>query len=52
MSSTPRTNYVKMLATLGLECTCCDGAGGECRSTWDGSCSKLDCRPWKQPRHV
>ncbi|ESR48826.1 hypothetical protein CICLE_v10033223mg [Citrus x clementina] len=37
----------KMLATLGIVCKCCDGESGKCRSTWDGSCSKLQCLPWK-----
>ncbi|KAK1320857.1 hypothetical protein QJS10_CPA03g01763 [Acorus calamus] len=44
-----KQNYVNMLGSLGMECTCCDSAGGGCRSTWEGSCKKLDCRPWKQP---
>ncbi|KAJ6357639.1 hypothetical protein OIU78_005478 [Salix suchowensis] len=34
-------------ATLGLECNCCDGAKGECRSSWESSCPKLKCHPWK-----
>ncbi|KAJ8624318.1 hypothetical protein MRB53_032848 [Persea americana] len=39
--------YVNVMASLGLECRCCDGAGGECRSTLDASCLKLECNPWK-----
>ncbi|PKA48589.1 hypothetical protein AXF42_Ash017488 [Apostasia shenzhenica] len=39
--------YVKVLQTLGLRCRCCDAAGGDCRSSWDAACEKLDCRPWK-----
>ncbi|KAL4388222.1 hypothetical protein GQ457_09G030070 [Hibiscus cannabinus] len=37
------------LATLGVVCKCCDGEGGECKSSWDASyaCSKLQCLPWK-----
>ncbi|KAL4620997.1 hypothetical protein ACB092_06G196700 [Castanea dentata] len=35
------------VATLGIECKCCDGIKGECRSTWDSSCPKLQCLPWK-----
>ncbi|KAI6698355.1 hypothetical protein NL676_018474 [Syzygium grande] len=38
--------YSKILATLGVVCKCCDG-GGECTVTWEGSCSKLQCLPWK-----
>ncbi|KAJ4720894.1 Fibropellin-1 like [Melia azedarach] len=40
--------YSKTYATqLGVVCKCCDGEKGECRSTWEGSCSKLQCLPWK-----
>ncbi|KAJ0984053.1 hypothetical protein J5N97_002409 [Dioscorea zingiberensis] len=42
--------YVKVMASLGIMCQCCDGEGGACRSTWDyatATCAKLDCRPWK-----
>ncbi|KAL4318205.1 hypothetical protein GQ457_18G008660 [Hibiscus cannabinus] len=37
------------LATVGVICKCCDGEGGECRSSWDASysCTKLQCLPWK-----
>ncbi|XVF23992.1 hypothetical protein REPUB_Repub13aG0088000 [Reevesia pubescens] len=37
------------LATLGVVCKCCDGEGGECRSSWNASysCPKLQCHPWK-----
>ncbi|XVE99674.1 hypothetical protein REPUB_Repub03eG0220300 [Reevesia pubescens] len=40
--------YAK-LATLGVVCKCCDGEGGDCRSSWDSSysCPKLHCFPWK-----
>ncbi|XVE69302.1 hypothetical protein DITRI_Ditri09bG0141100 [Diplodiscus trichospermus] len=40
--------YAKF-ATLGVACKCCDGEGGECRSSWDASysCPKLQCLPWK-----
>ncbi|PWA85594.1 hypothetical protein CTI12_AA147110 [Artemisia annua] len=46
--------YPKMLFTLGMECKCCDGASSNenCESIWKGSCSKLQCLPWKQYRHV
>ncbi|KAM7499310.1 hypothetical protein LguiA_023724 [Lonicera macranthoides] len=37
--------YSKMLSTLGMVCKCCDD---ECRSTWEGSCSNLQCLPWKK----
>ncbi|GMY39673.1 hypothetical protein FCV25MIE_34917 [Fagus crenata] len=37
----------KFVATLGIVCKCCDGIKGECRSTWDSSCPKLQCLPWK-----
>ncbi|KAK9158915.1 hypothetical protein Scep_005489 [Stephania cephalantha] len=33
--------------TLGVGCNCCDGESGQCRSTWEGSCTKLECLPWK-----
>ncbi|KAL8167917.1 hypothetical protein V2J09_009416 [Rumex salicifolius] len=36
--------YSKVFGTLGVECKCCDG---ECTSSWEGSCSKLHCLPWK-----
>ncbi|PKA56146.1 hypothetical protein AXF42_Ash015631 [Apostasia shenzhenica] len=39
--------FAKVLQTLGLMCRCCDGAGGECRSSRSSNCAKLDCRPWK-----
>ncbi|XVF83800.1 hypothetical protein PTKIN_Ptkin16aG0521700 [Pterospermum kingtungense] len=36
-------------ATLGVVCKCCDGEGGECRSSCNASysCPKLQCLPWK-----
>ncbi|KAL9388812.1 hypothetical protein Peur_017417 [Populus x canadensis] len=40
-------NSKRFFATLGLECKCCDGAKGECRSSWESSCPKLKCHPWK-----
>ncbi|CAK9137617.1 unnamed protein product [Ilex paraguariensis] len=43
----PKQRYSKIFETLGVVCKCCDGAGGECRSIWVGSCSKLHCIPWK-----
>ncbi|CAN6581318.1 unnamed protein product [Malus baccata var. baccata] len=42
----PQQGYAKVFGTLGIVCECCDG--GECTSTWTGSCSKLTCLPWKQ----
>ncbi|KAM0941400.1 hypothetical protein DsansV1_C17g0148341 [Dioscorea sansibarensis] len=39
--------YVKVLASLGIMCECCDGDGGACRSTWDSTCAKLNCHNWK-----
>ncbi|KAJ9684427.1 hypothetical protein PVL29_016742 [Vitis rotundifolia] len=39
--------YSKVFNTLGVVCKCCDGEGGECKSTWEGSCPKLQCLPWK-----
>ncbi|PIN02254.1 hypothetical protein CDL12_25229 [Handroanthus impetiginosus] len=43
--------YGKTFASLGVVCKCCDGVegGGEesCTASWDGSCSKLHCLPWK-----
>ncbi|KAJ7961347.1 Fibropellin-1 like [Quillaja saponaria] len=37
----------KIFSTLGVVCKCCDGVEGDCTSTWTGSCSKLQCLPWK-----
>ncbi|WRX12809.1 hypothetical protein QQP08_005296 [Theobroma cacao] len=36
-------------ATLGVVCKCCDGEGGECKSSWNAShsCPKIQCLPWK-----
>ncbi|KAJ4719929.1 Fibropellin-1 like [Melia azedarach] len=43
-----RLGYSKTFAAqLGVVCKCCDGEKGECRSTWQGSCSNLQCLPWK-----
>ena len=44
-----------LFSSLGLVCKCCDDAakgGGECVATWKGTCSDLQCSPWKsQTRH-
>ncbi|GMH10185.1 hypothetical protein Nepgr_012026 [Nepenthes gracilis] len=40
-------SYSKFYETLGVVCKCCDGVGAECSSRWTGSCSKLQCLPWK-----
>ncbi|KAM1748907.1 hypothetical protein ACFX1T_009718 [Malus domestica] len=48
LSLTPQRGYAKVFGTLGIVCECCDGAGGECTSTWNESCTKLKCHPWKQ----
>ncbi|KAG6621227.1 hypothetical protein I3842_01G294600 [Carya illinoinensis] len=40
-------NLKTFAATLGIVCKCCDGLNGECRTTWDASCPKLKCLPWK-----
>ncbi|CAN4106009.1 unnamed protein product [Withania somnifera] len=46
--------YLKMFETLGMVCKCCDGADfGQgikqdlCTTSWNGSCSNLQCFPWK-----
>lgn len=41
--------YEKVFATLGVKCKCCDGSSSDenCKSIWEGSCSKLQCLPWK-----
>ncbi|KAM7464016.1 hypothetical protein LguiA_032137 [Lonicera macranthoides] len=44
----PQQRYSKIFATMGVVCKCCDGEGGECKSTWVEPCSKLQCLPWKQ----
>ncbi|KAJ8484719.1 hypothetical protein OPV22_017204 [Ensete ventricosum] len=40
---TKQERYVKVLESLGIKCQCCDGDDGECSSSWDTTCSKLDC---------
>ncbi|RWW59462.1 hypothetical protein BHE74_00033597 [Ensete ventricosum] len=40
---TKQERYVKLLESLGIKCQCCDGDDGECSSSWDTTCSKLDC---------
>ncbi|XAR50890.1 hypothetical protein NMG60_11005346 [Bertholletia excelsa] len=47
LSLRPQIKYKKVYATLGVVCKCCDGAGGECKSTWAEPCSKFQCLPWK-----
>ncbi|KAG1339283.1 hypothetical protein COCNU_04G015890 [Cocos nucifera] len=47
LPSIKQERYVQVLESLGLNCRCCDGAGGECRTTWNSTCAKLDCLPWK-----
>ncbi|GAV65454.1 hypothetical protein CFOL_v3_08969 [Cephalotus follicularis] len=43
----PKQRYSSVFATLGVVCKCCNGEGGECTSTWNLSCSNLQCLPWK-----
>ncbi|CAL9097310.1 unnamed protein product [Musa acuminata var. zebrina] len=40
---TKQERYVTVLESLGIKCQCCDGDDGECNSSWDTTCSKLDC---------
>ncbi|KAK0585038.1 hypothetical protein LWI29_022576 [Acer saccharum] len=47
LSIIPEQRYTKIFATLGIVCKCCDSRGSECKSTWTGSCSQLQCLPWK-----
>ncbi|MCD7452969.1 hypothetical protein HAX54_019026 [Datura stramonium] len=54
LSSSVNLKYLKMLETLGMVCKCCDGevfGQGKyqelCSVTWDGTCSNLQCSPWK-----
>ncbi|BAT97309.1 uncharacterized protein HKW66_Vig0201590 [Vigna angularis] len=47
LSLKPLQEYSKNLASLGVVCKCCDGDGGDCRSTWTESCSNLQCSSWK-----
>ncbi|ESW05978.1 hypothetical protein PHAVU_010G009200 [Phaseolus vulgaris] len=47
LSLKPLQGFSKNLAELGVVCKCCDGGGGDCRSTWTESCSNLQCSPWK-----
>ncbi|KAJ8538135.1 hypothetical protein K7X08_014675 [Anisodus acutangulus] len=44
----PQRDYSKMFSTIGLDCKCCDDAGGECTKSWHGTCSNFQCSPWKQ----
>ncbi|CAI0471189.1 unnamed protein product [Linum tenue] len=40
----------KIFATLGVICKCCDnrqGENGECSISWKGSCSDVQCLPWR-----
>ncbi|WOL14923.1 hypothetical protein Cni_G23704 [Canna indica] len=39
--------YVKVLESLGIKCKCCDGDGGECRSSWESTCTKMECHNLK-----
>ncbi|OIT39140.1 hypothetical protein A4A49_00712 [Nicotiana attenuata] len=46
--------YLKIFKTLGMVCKCCDGVDSRegrkqdlCSATWAGSCSNLQCFPWK-----
>ncbi|BFG36285.1 hypothetical protein CerSpe_225590 [Prunus speciosa] len=47
LSILPQQGYAKVVSTLGIACECCDGAGGECTSTWTEPCTRLKCLPWK-----
>ncbi|KAL5709359.1 hypothetical protein ACHQM5_020059 [Ranunculus cassubicifolius] len=47
LSFTEQHRFSKVFATLGVSCKCCDGKEGVCRSTWESSCSKLECLPWE-----
>ena len=40
-------SYARVFDTLGMICKCCDGPGGDCTSRWNGSCSNLQCIPWR-----
>ncbi|KAI3819045.1 hypothetical protein L1987_12867 [Smallanthus sonchifolius] len=39
--------YEGAFDTLGMICKCCDRLGGNCTSRWNGSCSNLQCIPWR-----
>ncbi|CAI0471190.1 unnamed protein product [Linum tenue] len=44
------THLSKIFATLGVICKCCDnrqGENGECSISWKGSCSDVQCLPWR-----
>ncbi|URE24662.1 hypothetical protein MUK42_07379 [Musa troglodytarum] len=47
LASDKEHRYVEVLQSLGIRCRCCDGVGGECRSTWASHCDKLECHPSK-----
>ncbi|KAL0915152.1 hypothetical protein M5K25_015551 [Dendrobium thyrsiflorum] len=47
ISFAKQEKYGKVLQSLGLMCRCCDLDGGDCRSSWDSPCYKLDCQPWR-----
>ncbi|WCJ19689.1 hypothetical protein M5689_001970 [Euphorbia peplus] len=40
-------NAKKLFGSLGVVCKCCDGTNGECTTSWESSCLKLQCHPWK-----
>ncbi|CAI0427365.1 unnamed protein product [Linum tenue] len=45
----------KIFATLGVICKCCDnreGENGECASSWEGSCSDVQCLPWRSGKQL
>ncbi|KAE9447741.1 hypothetical protein RHGRI_015341 [Rhododendron griersonianum] len=49
LSFLPQQRFSKVFETLGVVCKCCDGPGGECKSTTgvNPNCSNLQCLPWK-----
>ncbi|KAI3750398.1 hypothetical protein L2E82_21033 [Cichorium intybus] len=39
--------YPRGFDTLGMICKCCDLPKNECTSRWNGSCSHIQCSPWR-----
>ncbi|CAH1445836.1 unnamed protein product [Lactuca virosa] len=47
LSIIPQQKYLSSFDTLGMICKCCDLPKNECTSKWNGSCSNIQCIPWR-----
>ena len=41
------SGYPRGFDTLGMICKCCDLPNSDCTSRWNGSCSDIQCIPWR-----